>query len=213
MRFELHRARLAAGVFTLLFVGACGGTAIVDPGGSGGTGGAGAAGGNGGSGATGTGATTSTTTSTSTGMLEGLCVPACESLKECGGGFNGCVEMCEQRQLGPCGDLHQTWLSCGLGETNTMCGFGAGAICAPQLEAWLDCSGIVAGELGCAGGPNACSCSVFVSPGVELTQSCADGNCECLFGGEMSIGFCPDPTFECDPIFNCCAGLFYTGGI
>lgn len=213
MRTKTLRAGLCAGAVTLTMIVACGGTAIVDP--SSGTGGNGGNGGTGGTGTagTGTGATTATTTSTSTGMIEGLCVPACESLKACGGGFDGCVQKCEERQQSACGELHQAWLSCGLGETNTMCGFGAGVICGPQLEDWLDCSGIVAGDLGCAGGPDFCSCSVFVSPGVELTQECTDGGCECLLGGEQSIGFCPEPDPECEPLFNCCAGLFYTGGI
>ena len=202
-----------AGAVTSMMI-ACGGTAIVDP--SDGTGGTGGTGGLGGTGtaATGTGATTTTTSSTSTGVIEGLCVPACESLKACGGGFDDCIERCEERQQSACGDLHQEWLRCGLGEASTMCGAVAGQVCAPQLQAWLDCSGIVAGEVGCSLGPNGCACSVFVSPGIELTQECdSGGGCECSFGGEQPIGFCPEPNFECDFIYNCCAGLFFTGGI
>jgi hypothetical protein len=191
-------------LLTLLW--ACGGTAIIDADGQGGSGGTTT------TSSTSSGPTTSSVTnnaSSSTGVMPSLCEPACDSLQDCNGGGSECVDQCNARAAGDCGELHQQWLSCSLGETNTMCGFGPGAICGPTLEEYLDCTGEIAGPSGCGIGPDFCSCSVFVSPGIDLTTECDGDGCICLRGGEV-VGTCDGAQMDCEVVTGCCAGPLFT---
>lgn len=197
----------APGLAALTIVAACGGNAIVDP-----IDGASSSSASGSGGST-TGISSSSSSSAGGAAPTGACADACASLDDCGGGSDECIASCESIEQRNCGDLHQTWLSCSLGETNTLCGPGPGQVCEPQLRDYLDCDPGFAGELGCIDEGEGCSCSVFVSPGIELKQRCdGAGNCECLAGGS-SLGFCPGNDFACAPVANCCAGLFYTSDL
>lgn len=194
------RSFFAPCAMTLLLIGCGGSVSIDDSVGAGGQSGVGGAG-------------TTIASSSSGPVIETNCSMACSSLEACGGGFDDCQANCEAIEQSACGDTHQAWLECAFGFTDTLCGTSGGILCEPQLRNYLDCTGKVAGELGCTEQVEGCSCAVFVSPGVEFTQRCdEDGDCECLLGGERSIGFCPGQNLTCDPVANCCAGLFYTGG-
>ncbi|MCA9623381.1 MAG: hypothetical protein KC731_30380 [Myxococcales bacterium] len=186
---------------------ACGGTAVVD--GDAASGGSGAQTGVGGasSSSSSTGQTSSSTSTTVTTTPATLCAQACGTLGECAD-LPGCVTTCEQRSSGNCGTRHETWISCSLGETNTMCGFGPGSVCGSELEAYLSCTGEVAGDILCEGTPAGCQCEAFVSPGISLTQTCIGDKCTC-FVGDAAVGTCE--ANSCDVVNGCCAGIYFTG--
>lgn len=198
------KARLFVVIVTAL--AACGGSAVIDAD----TDGAG------GSGAMGTSSNMSTSTTppmvtTTTGMVTpSLCDDACDSLAQCSGDPGSCLAGCEQRSQGNCGEIHQRWMSCSLGETNTMCGFGPGQICGADLISYLECTGELVGEITCTPGPGVCGCDAFVSPGVVIEQRCDPVGCRCFIGGDV-VGTC-DVTEPCDLIGGCCAGVLFTGG-
>jgi hypothetical protein len=153
---------------------------------------------------------TSNVATTSTGMMGNLCEAACDSLQQCGGGPGGCVDTCQTIADGVCGDIHQRWLSCSLGEGNTMCGEIPGTVCFPDLNEYLQCAAKLVGGLACSAGPDACSCEAFVSPGFSLTQRCDGGGCACIAADQL-IGRCDLQGTTCDIVESCCAGVFFTG--
>ena len=194
---------------------ACGGTAIVDGqnDGSGGDGGAG--------GATSSPTTTVTTDATvtsssmqssSTGVPSMLCEAACSTLADCGGPPFDCVARCDAQDP-LCDESHQAWLSCSLGETNTLCGFGPGSVCGPDLFEFLDCTnnGVLFTEI-CGINPNGmCSCSA--SGDAFYEQFCEEfGGCTCFINAEL-VGFCEPEDTVCGITTGCCAGLFFTTGL
>lgn len=204
--FRLAFARATAPGLLLATLLACGGSVAIDGDSTGGSTSVGVQNGAGGA------DTTVVASSTSTGVPATNCGLACASLQECGGGLDDCLAKCQAIEQGPCGELHQAWLDCAFGFTDTLCGTSGGILCEPQLRDYLTTCGPLVGETGCEENEDGCSCGVFVSPGVDFTQRCdAEGNCECLTG-ETSLGFCPGQNLTCDPIANCCAGLFYTSG-
>ncbi len=195
---------LAASAMATL-AASCGGKAVID--GDAGDGGRGGV-----DGATSTGPTMPSVNvaTVTTGMMPSLCAEACATLAMCDGpSAEPCTELCEAVPAG-CRDIHQRWLSCSLGETNTMCGLGPGQVCGPDLEEFLACTGKVVGDVACGGGPDGCSCSVFVSPGVVLEQVCGVEGCRCEMGGQL-MGTCVPPDPSCDVLGGCCAGIFFTG--
>lgn len=179
-------------LFILVWAGACGGATIIDAAESEGQGGGG--------GNDGTGGGVAAPT---------LCERACSSLEDCDAGRDHCVTECEGRLQKGCGEAYREWIECALDRAGTLCGDLSKVGC--SIQEYMSCQPSPPGELGCNDGPDGCSCSVFVSPGIVLEQRCdASGQCGCYSGGEgPPVGTCPGEIFECSYVDNCCAGIFY----
>ena len=199
---------VVAAVGGIALIDACGGKAVIDgpPAGSGGAGGT----------AMTTGGTAGMSPAVVVGPAPGvgggpgsLCGAACDSLNDCGVPPPQCEERCDD--VPPvCRDAHQRWMSCSLGEVNTMCGSVPPLVCGDDLAEYLSCIGIDGDELCSGGGGFACRCESFVSPGVLLQQECDDaGTCTCSVG-DIPMGFCDKGDASCGIFGGCCAGIFFT---
>lgn len=192
----------------LSFLVACGGEAVIDP--PLGSGGATTTSGTGGASTTGV---TNVAVSTSTMAMDN-CQAACASLEECASfppGFD-CLTQCRLANDAPnCGDAHDDFIACALGESGSLCGSIPAVACSTSLNGWLTCTNLVPGE-SCAGSPAGdCACNAFVSPGIELDQVCTPGmGCECSIGGQV-VGRCEPNDELCGIANGCCSGIFFTG--
>ena len=201
---------LSRGVRLLAFacaaLAACGGVAVIDSDGVGGANGAGGS-------ATNNNAVAVTVVSSSTGTPpSSLCVDACNSLQSCSDKIEDCLAGCEGL-VEPCRALHQTWLGCGLGEANTMCGSIPGQLCVSELNQYIDCVGGFIDESCDAAPGGGCQCFGVVNGGQFFyEQFCdSDDSCFCLRDGELVGGCAPNDT-ACGITDGCCAGVFFTGG-
>lgn len=192
----------------LAFVVACGGEAVIDP--PLGAGGASSTTSATGAGGAVTIGATSVAVSTSTGIMDN-CAAACGSLQNCGS-LPDCEARCRfANDNVDCGDAHEDFLACSLGETGSMCGSVPAIACGTPLNAWLGCTDIVLTE-DCAVSPQGdCACNAFVSPGIEYDQFCTPGSgCDCLIGGQV-VGRCEPNAELCGITNGCCSGIFFTG--
>lgn len=191
-------------------VAACGGKAVVDPP-LAGAGGGDTSTTTGVGGATGGPSAVSVVGSSASGGPDSLCTEACASLASCGGDTGNCDAACEAVQP-PCREAHQRWLSCSLGETNTMCGLGPGVVCEPDLREYLECTGAFVGSERCSlASDGSCACTAFLSPGIVYDMACSgDDGCVCR-RGDVPIGTCSLGETACGIATGCCAGVYFTG--
>jgi hypothetical protein len=189
------------GILLLAAVGACGGTAIIDPLDDDGAGG------------TGTGTTTGTGTGTSTGSpaLEQPCDDACDQLLSC----VTLSENCKQGCSAPAGSCEQdkiAMLACYQQALDDSCTDPDVSACADARTAYLTCRNATQTAGDCeAPAPFQCNCSISLQSGEVYASECGGTTCDCFADGDY-VGTClqdPNTADVCVSSTSCCDAVLF----
>jgi hypothetical protein len=215
--YPMQSDRPLTALFTstaLVIAAACGGNAVIDPGG--GVGGAGASS----TSSSGTGGTTTTSSSgtggTGGGSIAEACAQICEVLEECSPAYPNCIQECQMGLSPGCQGEYYAYLAC-LAAFMSPPACQVPSQCEDEMDLYESC-GVGPGP--CTGGPcysgsdGSCGCEVVCPDGVYATDCTPSGgaqlSCTCSID-DNPIGSCSAQLSmeACDVYSGCCAPLFF----
>jgi len=203
---------IVVAVASLLPALSCGGKAVVDEPAAGGHSASSSSSSS--SGSSTSSSSSGSSSSSSTGGPLTVCEQACARFGGCLA-VNDCLGACENANPA-CDESLYGWLECVLASPDPGTCDWPGA-CAPILDEYIACEGIIDVGMGtgCSVGPGqGCSCFVYTVEMVEVRSDCDESNvCTCFYD-DKELGSCIDyGNSVCDPIYGCCATVYFLSGL